>query len=335
MKPSWEALYAADADVVLNGHSHNYERFAPQTPSGVKDSTRGIREFVVGTGGGAFHGFGTVQDNSEVRNSGTFGVLKLTLHPSSYDWKFVPVAGQTFTDSGTGQCHDNPDSTAPVVQPPQQTLPTGATLGASTIPTKLSWSATDDQGSIASYELQRSQDGGSFTKVSLPSATSTTKYFQLSPSSTYQFRVKATDSAGNSSDWATGPTFLVDAQQENSNAIVHTGSWTQQVLTSAYGGGVEYAKAKGSTAQFTFTGHNVAWVSSKGPDRGKATVSIDGVVVRTIDLYAATTEFRKIVFSQSGLDPTVSHTITVQVLGTKRSASSDTRVDVDALVVLR
>jgi hypothetical protein len=338
MKPSWEALYAADADVVLNGHSHNYERFAPQTPNGVADPERGIREFIVGTGGWAHHGFGTIKPNSQVRIENTFGVLKLTLHPSSYDWEFVPAAGNTSTDSGSGQCHDapaNPDATAPVVQPPQQSIPTGQPLSTTTIPTKLNWSATDEEGSIASYELQRSTNGGSFAGVSLASATSTTKTLQLSPGSTYQFRVRATDSAGNASDWATGPAFLVDAQQENSDAIVRAGSWTQQALTSAYGGSVEYARANGSAAQLTFTGRDVAWVSTKAPDRGKATVSVDGVVVKTIDLYASTSQFRKIVFSQSNLDPTRSHTIAVQVLGTKNSASSDTRVDIDAFVVLR
>jgi hypothetical protein len=344
MKPSWEALYAAGADVVVNGHSHNYERFAPQTPNGVSDPERGIRQFIVGTGGGAFHAFGTIQPNSQVRIEQKFGVLKLTLHPSSYDWGFIrtPAQGEPATgvliDSGSGQCHDAPtnsDTTAPVVQPPQQAFPTGATLGTSTIPTKLIWSATDEGGSIASYQLQRSTNGGSFTNVSLASATSTTKTLQLSPGSTYQFRVSATDSAGNSSDWATGPAFLVDAQQENSGAIVQTGSWTQQALTSAYGGGVEYAKAKGSAAQFTFTGHDVAWVTTKAPNRGKATVSVDGVVVKTVDLYASTAQFKQMVFSQSNLDPTVSHTIAVQVLGTKNSASSDTRVDIDAFVVLR
>jgi hypothetical protein len=338
MKPSWEALYAADADVVINGHSHNYERFAPQTPNGMLDPERGIREFVVGTGGGAFHGFGTIQPNSEVHNSGTFGVLKLTLHPSSYDWEFRPVAGKTFTDSGSGQCHGgstNPDATAPVVQPPDEEFPPGGTLGTTTIPTKLTWSATDEGGSIASYELQRSTNGGSFTGVGLTSPTSITKTLQLSPGSTYQFRVRATDSAGNSSDWAIGPTFLVDAQQESSDAIVRTGNWTQQALTSAYGGGVEYAKAKGSTAQFTFTGHDVAWISTRGPDRGRATVSVDGVVVKTVDLYASTAQFRRIIFSKSNLDPARSHTIAVQVLGTKNSASSDTRVDIDAFGVLR
>jgi hypothetical protein len=345
MKASWEALYAADADVVLNGHSHNYERFAPQTPNGIADPERGIREFVVGTGGGAFHAFGAIQPNSQVQIVDTFGVLKLTLHPSNYDWEFIRVPAQNETkgvtiDSGSGQCHggpSNPDPTAPLVQPPEEEIPTGGTLGTTTIPTKLSWSATDEGGSIVSYELQRSTNGGSFTNVSLPSPTSTTKTLQLSPGNTYEFRVRATDNEGNTSGWASDPVdpaFEVDAQQENSGAIVHTGTWTQQALTSAYGGGVEYAKANGSTAQFTFSGQDVAWVTTKGPDRGKATVSVDGVVVKTVDLYASTTQFRKAVFSKANLPPG-DHTIMVQVLGTKNSASSDTRVDIDAFGVLR
>jgi len=105
MRPSWDALYAANADVVLSGHDHDYERFAPQTPSGAADSARGIREFVVGTGGRELRPFGTIKPNSEVHHAETFGVLKLTLHPNSYEWKFVPVAGKTFSDSGKSSCH--------------------------------------------------------------------------------------------------------------------------------------------------------------------------------------------------------------------------------------
>jgi len=105
MRPIWRILYAAGADVVLSGHEHNYERFAPQDPSGVPDPQRGIREFVVGTGGESHYPFGAPLPTSEVRNAETFGVLKLTLHPTSYDWVFVPVAGETFTDSGSGACH--------------------------------------------------------------------------------------------------------------------------------------------------------------------------------------------------------------------------------------
>jgi hypothetical protein len=105
VRPIWDVLYGAGADVVVNGRDHDYERFAPQDPSGAADPARGIREFVVGTGGAHHVPFGTVQPNSEVRNADTYGVLKLTLHQSSYDWRFVPVEGQTFTDSGTANCH--------------------------------------------------------------------------------------------------------------------------------------------------------------------------------------------------------------------------------------
>jgi hypothetical protein len=102
----WDDLYNAGADVVLNGHAHNYERFAPQDPAGNADPAIGIREFVVGTGGASHAGTPTIfAPNSEVFDRTTFGVLKLTLHATSYDWKFVPEAGKTFTDSGTNACH--------------------------------------------------------------------------------------------------------------------------------------------------------------------------------------------------------------------------------------
>jgi len=103
-QPLWDALYAARADVVLNSHDHTYERFAPQSPTGKADAN-GIREFVVGTGGSSHYAFNATQPNSEVRNSTAFGVLRLTLRAGGYDWRFVPEAGATFTDSGTGVCH--------------------------------------------------------------------------------------------------------------------------------------------------------------------------------------------------------------------------------------
>ena len=105
VRPFWEALYQANADVVLSGHDHDYERFAPQNPYGAFDSARGIREFVVGTGGTYLRPFGTIKANSVSRNATTHGVLKLTLNSGGYAWKFVPVAGKTFTDSGTASCH--------------------------------------------------------------------------------------------------------------------------------------------------------------------------------------------------------------------------------------
>ena len=105
MRHLWKVLYDADADVVLTGHDHTYERFAPQNPEDRADPKRGIREFVVGTGGRSHYAFGRIDRESEVRNNTDFGVLKLTLHPGSYDWEFIPVAFGKFHDSGTGTCH--------------------------------------------------------------------------------------------------------------------------------------------------------------------------------------------------------------------------------------
>ena len=105
MQPLWQALYDNNAELALEGHEHNYERFAPMTATGAVDTAQGIRSFVAGTGGRSHYAFGTPITGSEVRNGTTFGVLKLTLHASSYDWQFLPVAGGTFTDSGTGVCH--------------------------------------------------------------------------------------------------------------------------------------------------------------------------------------------------------------------------------------
>jgi hypothetical protein len=100
----WQDLYAAHAEIVVNGHDHDYERFALQSPSGQADLD-GIREFVVGTGGAGQREFGTIRANSMVRNAGAFGVLELTLGARSYSWRFIPVAGATFSDSGTQATH--------------------------------------------------------------------------------------------------------------------------------------------------------------------------------------------------------------------------------------
>ena len=105
MDAFWAPLYQAGATIVISAHDHEYERFAPQAPDGTADPVRGIREFVVGTGGASLYSFATPLPNSEVRNATTHGVLKLTLSDGSYTWQFVPIAGDSFTDSGGGTCH--------------------------------------------------------------------------------------------------------------------------------------------------------------------------------------------------------------------------------------
>ncbi len=104
MQSLWQILYNAGAELVISGHEHNYERFTQMNGSG-SSVTSGLREIVVGTGGVGLYPFGTPLSTSQVRNSSTYGVLKLTLRSTGYDWQFVPVAGSTFTDSGSANCH--------------------------------------------------------------------------------------------------------------------------------------------------------------------------------------------------------------------------------------
>ena len=101
----WNDLYAAHAEIVLNGHDHDYERFSEQSPYGLA-SPDGIREFVVGTGGATPRSFHVLKPNSEKRIEGKFGVLFLTLNPHSYSWRFIPVVGRLALDSGTQSTHD-------------------------------------------------------------------------------------------------------------------------------------------------------------------------------------------------------------------------------------
>ena len=107
VKPFWRILYKRGAEIILSGHAHRYERYAPLTPGGVRDPENGIRQFVVGTGGNS--GGGEIYHKNapglQVVKLRTPGVLRLDLGADSYTWKFVPIAGKTFTDSDTDQCH--------------------------------------------------------------------------------------------------------------------------------------------------------------------------------------------------------------------------------------
>jgi chitodextrinase len=182
----WDALYAADADVVLNGHDHIYERFAPQRPDGTSDATRGIREFVVGTGGSNHTSLSTIFANSQVRNTSTYGVLRLTLHATGYDWQFVPEAGKTFTDAGSGQCHGpNGDTVAPTAPGSLTASPLAPNHVA------LSWTASTDNVGVTGYRLSR--NGTVIATVTSTDYDDRT----AAPATTYEYSVAAVDAAGN------------------------------------------------------------------------------------------------------------------------------------------
>jgi hypothetical protein len=105
VRPFWQALYEADADLVLAGHAHNYQRWMPVDPGGSRDDARGLRQFVVGTGGAPLHGVTPRVARQEAADDNSYGVLRLALRPSGYDWRFVGVPGTTFADSGSASCH--------------------------------------------------------------------------------------------------------------------------------------------------------------------------------------------------------------------------------------
>lgn len=184
----WDALYEAGADVVLNGHEHGYERFARQTPQGLPDRERGIREFVVGTGGKDLTGFAAVAPNSGLRQATAFGVLELTLGADGYDWRFVAEPGNGFSDSGSDGCEGSPpDTNAP-------SSPTGLRATASDQTTvQLAWSGSTDDDGVSEYRVLRDgQPVGTTTKTSYADA-------QLQPSTAYEYKVVALDPAGNAS----------------------------------------------------------------------------------------------------------------------------------------
>src|SRR5215212_6700306 len=129
--PFWDDLYQGGAEVVLNGHDHDYERFAPLNPSGQPEPTQGIREFVVGTGGAELRAFNRIHPTSEVQLAGMNGVLQMTLHPDSYDWQFVTAPDGIVADAGSATCHGAP-SGSPTNTPGTAGTTTSATTGATT-----------------------------------------------------------------------------------------------------------------------------------------------------------------------------------------------------------
>jgi PKD repeat protein len=238
--PLWDALYDARADVVLSGHDHDYERFAPQDGAAAADA-EGIREFVVGTGG-AYHGpITTIAANSEVRDSATFGVLKLALHGEGFEWEFLPEAGGTFRDAGSAACHDAPGAVL-TVKPPSGSSPLSVTADASQ-------STDPDATPIASYSF----DFGDGSPVVGPASAATATHTYANDGK-YTVTLRVTDTAGRAgtdtavvkvgSNLVRNPDFETDTtgwSTGGSGAGVtlarapggHTGEWSAQVVNTS------------------------------------------------------------------------------------------------------
>ena len=219
------------------------------------------------------------------------------------------------------------DTTAPSVSKPASSVPPGYSVS-STVPVSTTWSASDPSG-IAAYAVYLQINGGSWVQQTTATPTTAGMTLSMTPGSTYAFAVAAKDGAGNWSQYSYGPTFGVGMWQENSGYVSYSTGWTATPWTSASGGYLDVSSTAGASASFTFTGRNVAWIGTKSTNRGQAYVYLDGTYVKTVDLYAATTQARAVLASY--VWPTSgTHTMKVVVVGTSGRPS----VDVDAFVRL-
>jgi len=217
-------------------------------------------------------------------------------------------------------------------------VPTSYQLGLTAVPITLTWSAWDPgRSGIDRYYLQRSTNGGDW-KDEGTASTATSRTVWLEPSgNTYQFRIYATDKAGNRSGWVYGPTFTVTAYQEDSASITYSGEWLDAFDTpnpqAPFGGAMKLVSASetgGETARFSFTGRDVAWVGLKFPSGGHAYVWVDGVKESRVDLYSSTQYMRQPVFVRHW-DQKQTHQLEVRAFA---SSTERTVVSLDAFIVL-
>jgi hypothetical protein len=224
-----------------------------------------------------------------------------------------------------------PDVTPPTVFAPVVAIPGGTVLAAKPAVT-VSWRAGTDDSGLAAYGLEAKSSVGSWTPVQLSGPLVTSVNLGLAVGANYQFRLRATDVAGNTSAYTNGASFKLTRLQENAVAIKYVGAWSRVTQSGASGSYVKKASVSGARATYAFTGRWVAIASTLGPNRGKVRVTLDGAVT-TIDLYSATTKAGWVVFSRGV--PMGPHTLVIEATGLKNASSSGSRVDLDALITLQ
>jgi Lysyl oxidase/Bacterial Ig domain len=231
-------------------------------------------------------------------------------------------------NAGSGGSDDRTPPTITQAPTPSFGTPSTVNNSASSTSVVVDWAASDTSG-ICSYRLQQSTNGGAFSDVSIPSATSTSQTFRLAAGKTYRWQVQATDCQGNTSSFSAGPSSPLAAYQQTASSVLYSGAWSTATQSGAWGGSLAYSTKAGASATFSFTGRVVAFVTSLGSNRGEAQISIDGGSAETVDLYNATTMLRQVEYEHS-FATSGAHTVTVTVVGTAGHA----RVDVDGFFTL-
>ena len=228
---------------------------------------------------------------------------------------------------GTATVTVRQDTTPPVARPPSAAFVTGRQLSPSSVPLRVSWpAATDDRG-VAGYELERRTGSAAWAAVPLVKVTDTSVSMMLAPGQTYRFRVRAVDKAGNVGAWAAAAAIRLNTVTETAPAVLRKGHWTIPRSPAYFGGRAISSQAASASARITFTGTQIAWVTSVGPTRGQARIYVDGVFQRTVDLRSATIAVRRIAYVRTWTS-SGRHTLEVRIVGT----SGRPRVDVDAFL---
>jgi pimeloyl-ACP methyl ester carboxylesterase len=206
---------------------------------------------------------------------------------------------------------------------------TGAALAGTSVPLTLTWKPATDVGSgVGGYELERSTNGGTWTAAGVYTETSTG--VTAASSGTVRYRVRAVDKADNKGGWAYTATLSPRLTQQSKASVRYRGTWTVSKSSAYSGSSVKYAKVKGRSASYTFTGRSVAFVTTKAPSRGKVKVYINGVYQDTVATYRSATQYRVLAWQRTW-STSAKRTIKLVVVGT----SGRPRVDLDAFVVVK
>ncbi|HJP89403.1 MAG TPA: hypothetical protein VJ850_10250 [Candidatus Limnocylindrales bacterium] len=224
------------------------------------------------------------------------------------------------------------DNTVPKATTPKAVLRTGIPLETTSTTQRLlmriSWTGTDADSGIASYDVQRSYDGAAYATIA-SATTATSLDWTMTPGHTYKFRVRARDKAGNVGAWTTAYSWHAYLRQNSYSSIAYSTGWTTATSATASGGSVKTSSTAGATATLTFSGRAVGLVTTLGPTHGAVQVWVDGVLSATIDTYADTAASKQVVFSK-GWSSYASHTIKLVVVGT----AGHPAFDLDALEVI-
>jgi hypothetical protein len=229
------------------------------------------------------------------------------------------------------------DTVTPSTSAPDFTLAFNISEPTNGIRGVLKWTGADTDSGVARFEVQYASPtvtNGQFVDLALVSPQATVYRGVFPAGTTYEFRVRAVDAAGNISPWATTETIALRAYQESNARTIYTYAWPEVLVTGAQGGRVRFASSTGASATITFQGTSIGWLTTRGPNRGRARVFLDGVQLGVVDLYSPTLNVRRLQIGANDLDPNATHTLEVRSLGTKNAASMGSRVDIDAFIVI-